>query len=269
MLKASSESRKSNQRRSDSRGSKRRHSASLKTSTIAYAPTTGPVVSVTATNPVDGTNTLTSVTGMDLLRRLPVSVTDPRGKVTTIEYDDFGRLSKAWVDRARPGDGSSPDYEFAYVLDTTTVGAGAPARAPAAVRTRRLQSVGTVLESWAYLDGLGRNRESQVPSSAGGRIVAETRYNDRGLPVEVAAPFPTTGVPGAGLVNANPAGPETRYSYDSANRQIGAAWYNTAGTVMWNTATGYNLSGINTRTIPPNGSVSGVINASPLHTGPS
>nr|WP_239321264.1 RHS repeat-associated core domain-containing protein [Planomonospora parontospora] len=170
-----------------------------KTTTTAYSPATGwPRTGVTVTNPLGHTSTVVSShrTG------LPVVLTDANGKRIEIDYDALGRTTALW----RPGEprsGGTPTVTVSY--DIPFDGNLGQPTGPARTTMRRLLSGtgadATYTSTFSYDDGLGRTRETQTASPAGGRAVTVTAYDGRGLAAAASAPVHNTGEPGSGLLN--------------------------------------------------------------------
>jgi len=108
--------------------------------------------------------------------------------VTTLQYDAYGRLLKAWLP-SEPTAGVA-SYEFAYNV----------AARPAWVKSRQLQvkGTGTYLDSWSYVDGQGRNLQTQTPSAISGkRLVVSQKYNNLGQTLYQSAPYEQTAIAGS------------------------------------------------------------------------
>jgi YD repeat-containing protein len=211
------------------------------TSSTVYTPAVGRPATVRGTNPL-GHETSTS---LDPVRGQPVRVTDPNGKVTTAAYDALGRLVKLW----RPGrdPAAAPDVEYGYLLRND--GANV-------VTAKTLGPTGAQIASYELFDGLMRPRQTQKPGPAahGGRIVADTGYDSRGLAVKAAA-FHATGAPGDQLVGyADVDAPsQTRTSYDQQGR-VAAEQLWSRNVMKWQT--GYDYDGDRSTVYPPSGGAS-------------
>ncbi|MFJ6102468.1 RHS repeat domain-containing protein [Streptomyces sp. NPDC092359] len=130
---------------------------------------------------VDSTKTInaadhTTTTTFDPGRALPLTVTDPNGRVTRTEYDDLGRLIKGWSASRSTGT-QSPSVEIAYQPATATT---KDTRA-AAVTVKTLKDDGTYASQVTLYDGLMRQVQTQSEAHGPGRIVTDTHYNDHGL----------------------------------------------------------------------------------------
>ncbi len=137
----------------------------------------------------------------------PTSIQDANGNVTKMSLDAAGRLVEVW----RPTEtGSSPSMKFSYTIPTSTNSAGVPDAVDGYphVATHVLQSGTTYLSSHAYVDGLGRARETQTPMGNGvdaatgnevpNRQVSVTRYDSAGNVTGTSAVFRNQGTAGSG-----------------------------------------------------------------------
>ncbi|MFJ8543496.1 RHS repeat-associated core domain-containing protein [Streptomyces sp. NPDC093586] len=137
---------------------------------------------------------------------------DPNGRRTESAYDGLGRLTDVWLaDRDRSG-GQSPSRKYEYKIQKGSA---------SWVATKTLNNDGTTYQTaYAIYDALLRPRQTQTPAAVGGgRVVAETKYDTRGLAVESSADYIDTTAPSgrlADLLTASPAG--TRTVYDGAGR---------------------------------------------------
>ncbi|MDT9684596.1 RHS repeat-associated core domain-containing protein [Streptomyces sp. TRM76323] len=137
---------------------------------------------------------------------------DPNGKRTESAYDALGRLTDVWLaDRDRAG-GQAPNRKFEYKIQKGDA---------SWVATKSLNNDGTTYQTaYAIYDALLRPRQTQSPAAVGGgRVIAETKYDTRGLEVESSVDYIDTTAPSgrlATLLTASPAG--TRKVYDGAGR---------------------------------------------------
>ncbi|MFF0472251.1 polymorphic toxin-type HINT domain-containing protein [Streptomyces sp. NPDC004284] len=138
-----------------------------KTTTTAYTPASGSVVTKTVT-----TNALghTATTEVDPGRGLPLVQTDTNGRKTVMEYDALGRTKKVWSPD-RNSTTTTPDAEFDY-----TVGQNAPV----VITNKHLLENGTYRVSYDFYDGALRLRQTQNPAMNGGRVVTDTFYDSLG-----------------------------------------------------------------------------------------
>ncbi|WP_206305327.1 RHS repeat-associated core domain-containing protein, partial [Actinacidiphila soli] len=214
-------------------------------STTAYAPATGRPATVTETNALGQTE----VTTLDPDRQQPTAVTDANNRTTANTYDQLGRLTS--VREAEQAAGDPPAQTFAYYLDPDHT-------KPPLVTTRQLQSGDSYVTTWAFLDSLGRDRQTQEvsPASTGDApktVVTDTRYDDYGDVAAESLPLVATGQAGSALLSV-PADQvdETRYTYDSLGRAVRKAEYG-SGKELWASSIAY--WGDHVRTTPPAGGV--------------
>ncbi|MET8140939.1 RHS repeat-associated core domain-containing protein [Sphaerisporangium sp. NPDC005288] len=199
-------------------------------STMAYSPATGPV---TAT---EETNALGHVTRTELepALGLPTATVDANGKRSDLTYDGLGRLTGVWLPgHAKATYPSSPDTRFAYQVRTD---------GPTTVSTSTLRNDGTgYTTTYALYDGLLRSRQTQQPAPAGGRVIADTFYDTRGLAAKVNQAYYAEGEPGGTLWSPAsdddvPAQTVTEYNgMESLTAQI----FRKRGTEQWRTTTTY------------------------------
>ncbi|MFF8598621.1 polymorphic toxin-type HINT domain-containing protein [Streptomyces sp. NPDC015232] len=138
-----------------------------KTTSTAYTPASGSVVTKTVT-----TNTLghTATTEVDPGRGLPLVQTDANGRKTVMEYDALGRLKKVWSPD-RDSATTTPDAEFDYTVSQD---------APVVITSKRLMESGTYRVGYDFYDGALRLRQTQNPALNGGRVVTDTFYDSLG-----------------------------------------------------------------------------------------
>ncbi|MEU3638609.1 RHS repeat-associated core domain-containing protein [Streptomyces albogriseolus] len=132
---------------------------------------------------------------------------DPNGNRTEMAYDALGRLTDVWLaDRDRSAN-QTPNQKFEYKVQDT---------AASWVATKSLNSDGnTYLTQYAIYDALLRPRQTQTPAATGtGRVIAEVKYDSRGLKSETTADFIDATAPTGTLARpttAAPAGSEITY----------------------------------------------------------
>ncbi|MEV0327793.1 RHS repeat-associated core domain-containing protein [Micromonospora echinospora] len=173
------------------------------TTTIDYTPATGsPVTAVTATNAAGHVTTDT----LDL-RGMPVTSTDANLKVTTHQYDHLGRLTKTWLP-GRPTTGT-PTTEYVYSITKT---------APNSIQTKELGPNGNQISSFEIYDGHLRLRQTQATAPDGKRVIADVRYDSRGLVVKESAFYNHASGPTGTLVTFADVDVPTqrRYEYDGS-----------------------------------------------------
>ncbi|WP_225802758.1 polymorphic toxin-type HINT domain-containing protein [Streptomyces sp. NK15101] len=149
----------------------------------------GPVTSTKTLKTVDAKAHITTTT-YDPGRALPLTVTDPNGRVTRTEYDDLGRLTKGWSASRSAGTQTS-NVDITYQAATAT-----PSETrPAAVTVKTLKDDGTYASQVTIYDGLMRQVQTQSEAHGPGRIVTDTHYNDHGLVSEQTGGYLAKGDP--------------------------------------------------------------------------
>lgn len=135
---------------------------------------------------------------------------DPNTNRTEMAYDALGRLTDVWLaDRSRS---QTPSNKFEYKVQRN---------AASWVASKSLNNDGaTYNTSYTLYDALLRPRQTQAPAAVGGgRVISETTYDTRGLPVATSSDYIDTTAPSgalATLLTAPPAGTQT--VYDGASR---------------------------------------------------
>jgi RHS repeat-associated protein len=227
------------------------------TTSTSYSPVTGfPTGGITVTDPAGLTNTTVpsrAFAGVD------DRTVDANNRPTTFDYDGVGRLRRVWLPTEPKTDQNPvPSYEFTY--RTAASGAAQPTK-PTVVTAKQLQTVAGATAGWlstyTYLDGFGRTREVQAPSPGpnGGRTVAVTTYDDRGLTAGTSAPMWNATAPADDpglLLNPAPAAiPSwTTTAYDALERETASSVAG-LGTVVATTTTANYGNG--TVVTPPSG----------------
>ncbi|MFD0372854.1 polymorphic toxin-type HINT domain-containing protein [Streptomyces sp. NPDC127114] len=134
---------------------------------------------------------------------------DPNNRRTEMAYDALGRLSDVWLaDRPRT---ETPSKKIEYKIQQGKA---------SWVATKSLNNDGTTYQTaYTIYDALLRPRQTQTPAVGAGRVIAETKYDTRGLAVETAADFIDTTAPTGDLANLLTAAPGgTQTIYDGAGR---------------------------------------------------
>ncbi|MFI8103786.1 RHS repeat-associated core domain-containing protein [Streptomyces sp. NPDC086023] len=204
--------------------------------TTATAYLTGPT-RVKVTNPLGH-----AVVAEKDVRGAATAETDANGKRTEAETDPLGRVRKVWLPgRTKGTDGPNSEYQYALNSGKASV-----------VTTLTLGPDGGYRTSYALLDGLGRSRQTQAPTPAGGRTIADTVYDSRGQAVKSNAAYYNSAPAGSELVvAADTAVPsQTRTAYDGAGRVTSTALYS-SGVKKWATLTAHDGSEV--RVTPPAG----------------
>ncbi len=145
---------------------------------------------------------------------------DGPDKVTLFTFDGLGRTTSVQL----PGD-PDPTVRFEYVVSKTSPN-------PSRIRQRVQQSAGVWIDSYSYIDGLGRTRETQTasPAGTGGRMITATEFDNRGLAVKSISNWNISGTAGSGMATNGPFASssmpaETRSTYDSLGRPTLVAQY--------------------------------------------
>ncbi|MEV0396724.1 RHS repeat domain-containing protein [Polymorphospora rubra] len=202
-----------------------------RTSTTVYTPATGVLTSITATNPAGHATTM----NLDIHRGQPTTVVDPNGRTSTANYDPLGRLTKIWL----PGTATSdtPDTEYTYTLS---------ASAPNHIQTRQIGPNGNQISSFEIYDGLLRPRQTQTTAPDGNRVIADTQYDSRGLPVKVSTFYNDASGPTATLAGVTDSlvNTQTRYTHDGLERVTAEALWS-LNTLKWQTTTTYDGDRVN------------------------
>jgi len=204
--------------------------AARKTTTV-YSPASGyPYDGVTTTNALGHAST----TEYSFAWGTPYRLTDANSQVTTLTRDALGRVTAVH----QPLDPVGIDsFRYAYTLSQSM---------PSYIDAQRLRDPsGAYIHTYTYADSFGRTVEVQSASpheAAGGRLVAQTRYDDKGRKVAESDPIYNSSAPGpaSGLLNpASTAIPaEMRFSYDNLGRRTIDAHYAVA-IEQWRTTTSY------------------------------
>ncbi|MFI5951452.1 RHS repeat-associated core domain-containing protein [Micromonospora chalcea] len=216
-----------------------------------YTPATGPVTSVSVKNALDQTTTTSYAPAWNL----PSAIVDANSIRTDLAYDGLGHLTKVWLPgRDKATYPNAPSTEYTYLLRNT---------AATAVTTKTHNPLGTsnYATSITLYDGLLRARQVQTQAPGGGRTLADTVYDSRGLLDWSTAPYydktntpPDTTVYGGAGTPAVPA--LTQNVYDGAGRLTDAIFkvgVNETTNEKWRTTTRYQ--GEKTSVTPPLGGV--------------
>ncbi|MFD5552232.1 HYD1 signature containing ADP-ribosyltransferase family protein [Streptomyces sp. NPDC127068] len=160
----------------------------LGTAETQYTPgdTGGPVTSTKTIN-AKGHATVTT---LDPGRGLPLTVTDPNGRVSRTEYDALGRLTKGWS-ASRSAGNQTPNVEVSYRGAVAT----SDKTSPAAVTVRTVKDDGGYGRQVTLYDGLLRQFQTQAEAHGPGRIISDTKYDERGLVSEQTSGYLAKGEP--------------------------------------------------------------------------
>ncbi|WP_168200615.1 polymorphic toxin-type HINT domain-containing protein [Allokutzneria sp. NRRL B-24872] len=213
--------------------------ANAKTTTT-FTPASGFAArTVTSTNPRGHV----SVNTVEPARDQAVSEVGPNGERVDIEYDPLGRTVRVWNPGRSKDSKQTPSREFTYDYraDKASV-----------VATKVLREDNTYAISYALYDGLMRLRQNQTPPVAGGRLITDNFYDDRGLVSRANAVFYNENAPEPEMFGAteNAVPNRTVTEYDEMARPTKAA-YHKFGVEQWATTTAYG--GDRTHVTPPTG----------------
>lgn len=211
-------------------------------SKTTYTPTTGGPLTSTVTQDAKLYSTTTT---FDPARGLATSVVDPNSKRTDYAYDGLGRLTSLWLANRSKSSSQSASLVYTYSISNT---------AASVVSTGKLNNDGSTYDTtYALYDALLRPRQTQTPAPGGGRVIAQTKYDSRGLAVEQDADYTDTSSPSGTLANITSAVPsQTLTTYDGAGRATAEDFY-ALGTKRWATSTAYG--GDRTTVTPPKGGI--------------
>ncbi|WP_351234773.1 RHS repeat-associated core domain-containing protein [Streptomyces sp. NPDC002133] len=217
--------------------------------TTTYTPAgVGPVTSSTVANAQGHTTT----TLVDFATGAAVKVTDPNGKITESEFDALGRVTKTWLaDRSKLG-GKTPNYVYDYRVTASDL---------PWVSTATLKGDGSGYNTtYEIYDSLLRPRQTQTPSPAGGRLVALTWYDERGLAASAHADiWDANNAPSGTMVEVDggQAPMQVDTTYDGAGRAIQAVT-KVKGVPRWTIDTAYTGDTVTT-TAPAGGQATAVV----------
>ncbi|WP_328431607.1 polymorphic toxin-type HINT domain-containing protein [Streptomyces sp. NBC_00453] len=189
-----------------------------------YTPEAGGPV--TATKLINAKGQATTTT-FDPGRSLPLSVTDPNGRVTRTEYDALGRLVKGWSP-SRSSGGKSPNVVISYQPAIAT----SSENRPAAVTVDSLKDDGSYAREVTLYDGLMREVQKQSDAHGPGRIIVDTDYNDHGVVAQKTSAYLAKDEPSTELFQPRSKSliPSwTQYRYDGLEREARASVYNDGG----------------------------------------
>ncbi|GAB1823445.1 RHS repeat-associated core domain-containing protein [Herbidospora sp. RD11066] len=213
-----------------------------RTSRNEYIPAkAGPVTETRMTNPLGQVTTNV----LDTAWQIPRTVTDMGGRVTELEYDAAGRLAKVWLPGRARTDHANLIYEYKVRNN-----------APSVTTTKRLLPNGTgrYQVSTVLYDAMLRQRQAQTQAVGGGRVIAETMRDSRGLVTWTSEPYYHDGTgPTDTIAVPTKAIPSvTENTYDGAGRVIKTE-FKANGVAKWATTTTY--TGKSTIVTPPQGGV--------------
>ncbi|MFE2159919.1 RHS repeat-associated core domain-containing protein [Streptomyces lydicus] len=210
--------------------------------TTTYTPaTSGPLLSK-ATSDAKGYETTTT---LDPGTGSPLKAIDPNGKVTETEYDSLGRVTKVWLPNRSRLAQKTPNYVYDYHLASNDL---------PWISTGTLRGDGNGYNTtYEIYDSLLRIRQIQSPSPTGGRLIALTLYDSRGLASSAQSDIwdEKNGPAGTPVQTEGSQAPtQTDTTYDGAERPIKTVTRN-YGVARWTTETTY--TGDTTSTTAPTG----------------
>ncbi|MFC8242443.1 RHS repeat domain-containing protein [Streptomyces chartreusis] len=200
------------------------------TTTIAYTPTgAGPLTRMVVTNP----KAQKSYTYHDPASGQITKVYDVNTKLTETSYDALCRTTAVWLpNRSRSG-GQSANYVYNYSVSRDK---------PSWTSTGSLKADGdTYNTSYTVYDSLLRTLQIQSPTALGGRLLTDTRYDNRGLVYETYADiFDQDHTPTGTYTRAEygEAPKQTQTGFDAAGRPTTNTLY-VYGVKRWSTTTSY------------------------------
>lgn len=207
---------------------------------------TGGVVKVTTTDPKG----FAASSDVSPAWGTPLTETDINSKVTSLSYDGLGRLVAVWLPtRPQANYRGSPSMMFGYSITKT---------APSVVTSQEILNTSvdpaTYITRYEIYDGMLRPRQVQSPEAGtdGGRVITETVYDSRGLPIQQNGPYYASGAPSATLVQMTDVQKSVWHAltYDQAGR-VTLDQFMVAGAEKYRTSTTY---GGNSVTVdPPDG----------------
>lgn len=211
------------------------------TTTTEYTDHTvgGGTTKITTTNPAGHISSIE----LDPARSLTVAEVDANGKRTDLAYDPVGRLTEVWL-ADRPKDRFTPSMKFGYHLSKD---------APTYVTSSSLNPHGDYTTTYQIHDGWLRVRQTQSPTSDGGRLTSDILHDSRGLQIQTRDAYPSEGDPSGTLFVVNNTDDIPRYTntvYDGAERPLHQIQMS-RGQEQYRTSTEYD--GEQTRMTPPEG----------------
>lgn len=235
------------------------------TTTTSYTDNSATLtISQKVTNPLGQATSET----LDPERGLALTATDANGVVTTTQYDALGRKTAIWLHSRYNASNPQPaNYLYTYTESKTGVSGSVE---------QTMNEEDGYTDTVTILDSLGRTRETQQDTPAGGRLVTDTFYDSRGLTYLKynawwdSANAPTLALTGTTSGTVNTPVPQDQIpnedylTYDGTGRQVEdqSEQYASMCTTCGTTYTVYN--GDETTTIPPSGGVLEATQADPL-----
>ncbi|MEV6759170.1 RHS repeat-associated core domain-containing protein [Streptomyces sp. NPDC051105] len=200
------------------------------TTSTTYTPTdSGPLTKTKVTN----AKAQTTYTYTDYASGLPTKVYDVNNKITETTYDALGRKTATWLPNRSHSAGQTANYTYAYSVTNDD---------PSWESTATLKADGTTYNTtYSIYDSLLRPLQIQSPTSNGGRLLTDTRYDSRGLAYETYTDvFDSAHLPSGAYARAEYGGApkQTETVYDGAGRATSSSLY-VYGVKKWSTSTSY------------------------------
>ncbi|MFB7454767.1 RHS repeat-associated core domain-containing protein [Streptomyces sp. NPDC056194] len=192
--------------------------AAGKVITTAYVPaTTGPLTAMIVIKPTLANGQAhRSYTYYDPARGSITQTLDANLKRTENTYDALGRITATWAPNRSKSGGDTATATFDYGINQT--------KDPSWTSASTLKADGkSYTTSYTLVDSLLRPLQTQTPAPNGGRILTDTRYNDRGLAYETYADvFDSTTAPTSTYSRAEYGGAPRQYNveFDGLGRQV-------------------------------------------------
>ncbi|MFB9555041.1 RHS repeat-associated core domain-containing protein [Streptomyces roseoviridis] len=188
------------------------------TSTAYYPAAAGPVTGVIVTKPTLANGQAhKTYTYYDPARGSVTYTLDANLKRTDHTYDALGRITATWAPNRSKSGGDTANATFAYGINQTD-------DRPSWTSVSTLNADGqTYTTSYSLVDSLLRPLQSQTPAPNGGRILTDTRHNDRGLAYETYADiYDSTTAPNSSYTRAEYGGApqQTQVEFDGLGRQV-------------------------------------------------
>ncbi|MFD8592912.1 RHS repeat-associated core domain-containing protein [Streptomyces sp. NPDC059637] len=198
------------------------------TSTTQYEPSAaGPLTSTVVTNAKGHKAVKTKDFGLGV----DLKVTDTNGRVTETAYDSLGRVTSVWLPNRSRVLGKTANYVYAYSVKSASL---------PWVSSASLKGDGSGYNTtYEIYDSLLRTRQVQAPSGAGGRVIAQTLYDGRGLPVTAQSDiWDNTAAPSGTIVqiDGGQAPRQTDNLYDGMGRVVKVTTKN-YGVATWSVST--------------------------------
>ncbi|WP_109506460.1 RHS repeat-associated core domain-containing protein [Nocardioides speluncae] len=211
-----------------------------------------------------------TVTQLEPAWMVPTIVTDANNRRVETTYDALGRATAIWTPLGHRPFGAEPDYKFTYHLGGADE-VGDPVD-DSWVRTSRYTGDGDYyIDTYETFDALLRPRQTQRPAVGPGRILTDTRYDDRGQAyMTFADAFDPDHEPsGVRWMVEEGNAVQTDTTFDGANRPVAVkTTYLLAveqnGTTLKSRTTTTTYRGNETVVHPPNGGIGTLVQTDAL-----